>query len=141
MSEAAKKQDSYETQAKELVGYATTVTVDTGNGSQIQIVGSIKKGATAEEMNKELDKLRSVTNRQQAKSVVTAIEQKILKLQKQEALMVEDLERVDDMYAKKGGPSSQERAQRELAASNLKKTREDIAFEQAYLEKIKKEAE
>ncbi len=46
------------------IGYAINLIMDYGSGRQVTISGTLPLGASLEEMNKELDKLRLATNRQ-----------------------------------------------------------------------------
>lgn len=46
------------------IGYAVNLVMDYGNGRQVTISGTLPLGASLEDMNAELDKLRLATNRQ-----------------------------------------------------------------------------
>lgn len=48
------------------IGYAINLTMDYGNGRQVVVSGTLPLNATVEEFNAEMDKIRTVTNRQQA---------------------------------------------------------------------------
>ncbi len=49
---------------KPSIGYAINLIMDYGSGRQVTISGTLPLGATLQEMNAELDKLRLATNRQ-----------------------------------------------------------------------------
>lgn len=126
---------------KEAVGYAYNFQVDLGNGTAFSITGNFAKGAEAKDMNGELDKLRSVTNRQQAKSAVIAIEQEIMKMNARLESSMKDLEAVDKRQADKKHVSEQDRNARTQHAANIEHQREAIAQTMDLLTKTKKEAE
>ena len=56
------------------IGYAINLMMDYGSGRQVTISGTLPLGATLEEMNAELDKLRLATNRQSALVVLRDVE-------------------------------------------------------------------
>ena len=96
---------------KEDIGYAWSFIADLGNGRQFQLSGNFPKGITADIMNTEVDKVRSVFDRQQAQSAsrgaAEEIEQLVLRLN----WAKEDLANIDAKADKKGGNSAAERQQ------------------------------
>lgn len=125
---------------KEEVGYVVNLAADIGNGQQFSISCNLPKGVGLPEMNTEFDKLRNAFNRQQAKSVVIAMQQELAQLRLRRGDAIEDLARVDAKHESKGGTNSQERSQRETAVMCINKMNKDIAFKEAALEEMKKEA-
>lgn len=57
-------------------GYAINLIMDYGNGRQVTISGTLPLGASVGEFNRELDKLRTATNRQQAYVILRDCEAK-----------------------------------------------------------------
>lgn len=125
---------------KEEIGYAWNLVADLGNGRQLSISGNFPKGATSESVNTEFDKMVGAFNRQQAKSAAIAVEQEVdrLVLQREEA--VKDLAMIDEKHSKKGGPNTNERAQREAAVVHIAKMGDDIEYRKKVLSKLKDEA-
>lgn len=127
-------------QSKELVGYQWNTGCDIGSGRQLSITGTFLKGASVAEMNKEFDNILSVLNRLQAKAAIVAIEQEIIQYQTTKANMEEDFARIEARYEAKGGPSTQEKSQREMALLNIATVKKNIAVKEALLEQTRKEA-
>ena len=122
------------------LAYAWNFLADLGSSKQFSLTGSFPKGMTANDMNAEVDKIRAVFDRQQAKSAVLSLEQEIAKDQLRLNGALEDLERIDAKHEAKGGPSTQEKAQRESAVVTVTKMSQDLDHKKALLEKIKEEA-
>ena len=125
---------------KEEIGYAWNFVADLGNGKQFSLSGNFPKGVALVDMNAEVDKVRSVFDRQQAKAACRGVADELdqLALRKQAAL--DDLGRVDERHDKKGGATSEERRQRELAASTIDRMTKDIEFKQGVLKKLEDES-
>jgi hypothetical protein len=58
------------------IGYAVNLVMDYGNGRQVTISGTLPLGAQLTDFNRELDKLRKATNRQQAYVILRDCEAK-----------------------------------------------------------------
>ncbi len=125
---------------KEEIGYAWNFAADLGNGRQLSVSGNFAKGITAEGINQEVDKIRSVIDRQQAKSASRAAGEEIETLVLRLDSAKEDLAMLDEKGDAKGGLSAAERQQREAAAKHLDKMQKDIEFKKGVLEKLKTEA-
>ena len=69
-------------------GYAINFVMDYGNGRQMTISGTLPLGAPLSEFNRELDKLREATNRQQAYVILRDRETK-LKAERKMVLILE----------------------------------------------------
>lgn len=125
---------------KEEIGYAWNFQADLGNGRQFSLSGNFSKGVGAEEMNKEVDKVRAVFDRQQAQSASRGAEEaiEVLIMRKQDA--INDLVRIDEKAESKGGLSSAERQQREAAVIHIDKMSKDIEYKQGILNKLKEES-
>lgn len=129
------------TSAKEEIGYAWNFLADLGNGRQFSLSGNFPKGLSANMMNAEVDKVRSVFDRQQAQSACRGAGEHIEKLQFDLENAMTDLFRIDEKMDKKGGPSAQERQQREAAVAYIEKLKKDIDNKKEILKKLKAEAE
>ncbi len=125
---------------KEKIGYAWNVVADLGNSRQFSISGNFSTTATKEDIDKEVDKVISVVNRQQAKAASIGVEQEISQLELRLDSASEDLADLDLKYGAKGGLSAAERQQREAAVKHLEKMGKDISFKKEYLSKLKEEA-
>lgn len=132
MTESAKKD--------ELVGYQFNAICELGSGKQVTIIGTLPKGIDAAGMNKEFDKIRQVLDRQQAKSCVNTMEQEIDQLKARLKDAQEDLGRIDKKYDGKGGPSTQERQQRDVAVATISRMVADIVYKESALAKMREEA-
>lgn len=126
---------------KEDIGYAWNFVADLGNARQLSVSGNFPKGVTAEGINSEIDKIRSVIDRQQAKSAARAVGEEIEQLVLRKDSAVEDLDMIDTKSEAKGGLSSAERQQREAAVVHIAKMGKDIEFKKSVHEKLQKEAE
>lgn len=125
---------------KEEIGYAFNIVADVGNGKQFSLSTNFPKNMNAIDMNAEVDKLRSVFDRQQAKSASLGAEQELSQLKLRKESAVEDLGMIDAKHDLKGGLSAAERAQREAAVVHLSRMDKDIAFKEEFLAKLKEEA-
>ena len=65
LAQSIAKQDGAKIQGTS-IGYSISLLMDYGNGRQVTLSGTLPLGATKEDFDKELDKLRLATNRQQA---------------------------------------------------------------------------
>lgn len=137
MTDTAKKEATTE---KETIGYAWNFAADLGNGCQFSLSGNFPKGLSGADMSKEVDKVRRVFDRQQAKSASLGVEQEIDQLILRRDSAAEDLAMIDTKSEAKGGLSSAERQQREAAVVHLAKMDKDIAFKKEVLAKLKDEA-
>lgn len=78
------------------VGYVIGFVMDYGNGRQVQITGNLPLEASKEEFDKELDKIRLVTDRQRAyvmrrdQEIKLASEKKMLEMLELEAKAAEE---------------------------------------------------
>lgn len=125
---------------KEDIGYAFTISADLGNGRVLAFQGNMKEGVAKEDMDKEVDKLRSVLDRQQAKSALVGVQQELdVKVMRAKQAR-EDLERLDAKTEEKGGPTSQERQQREAATIHIKQMDDDVEYKKKFIEQLKEEA-
>jgi hypothetical protein len=125
---------------KEEVGYVINRAADLGNGNQLSITGNLPKGATLEMMNAEFDKLGAAFNRLQAKAASKGANDEIEQLILRQKAAIDDLERVDARGASKGGLSTEERRQRELAVSTIERMSKDLEFKQDVLERLLEES-
>lgn len=129
------------------IGYAINLLMDYGSGRQVTISGTLPLGATLEEMNAELDKLRKATNRQSALVIVRDVENTVLMAKKTVAalkLMVEvyTKELEAEMERLKGGESKghnivkQQIENMRAQGTNYRQTKtEEIMREEANIEK------
>ena len=122
------------------IGYAWNFLADLGNGRQFSINGNFPKGASAEDMNKEIDKVRGAVDRQQAKSAARAVEDEIAQLELRQDSAREDFVRITAAADAKGGMSSAERQQKEASVVHLSKMDKDIKFKKGVLNKLLDEA-
>jgi hypothetical protein len=126
--------------SKELVGYQYNFVCDIGNNRQISMTGTFPKGADLTSMNTEMDKLRAMFDRQQAKSAVLAVEHELSQLVLRHNNAIDDLVRIDGKHDAKGGPSTQDKNQREIAVTTISNMQKDLEYKQGVLEKLKEEA-
>lgn len=126
-------------EVKTEIGYAWNFQADLGNGRTFSLSGNFIKGISANEMNSEVDKVRSVFDRQQAQSAARGAEESVEQLILRRDSAKEDLERIN---SKGDGRSlsSAERQQKEAAEVHLEKMNKDIEYKMGVLEKLKKEA-
>lgn len=121
---------------KEEIGYAWNFIADLGNSRQFSISGNFPKGMELADMNKEVDNIRTVFDRQQAKSASRAAGEEIEQLILRKDAAIEDLAMLDEKLANKnGGPNATERQQREAAVVCVGRMAQDIEFK----EKVHKE--
>lgn len=125
---------------KEEIGYAWNFIADLGNGRQFSLSGNFPKGIAATEMNAEVDKVRSVFDRQQAQSASRGAEDEIQACIVRLKNAMDDLQRIDDKAAAKGGQTTAEKQQREAAVAHIDKMQQDIEYKKGVLEKLKAEA-
>ena len=125
---------------KEEIAYAWNFAADVGNGCQFQLSGNFPKGIDAVTMNAEVDKVRAVFNRQQAKAASMGASDEISQLELRLANAKEDLAKLEDKFAEKGGGSAQERQQRDIALSTLDRMAKDLSYKKAVLDRLKEEA-
>lgn len=124
------------------IGYGFNFAADLGNGRQVSFMTNFAEGATTEEINKEVDKLRAVVDRQQAKSASVGVAQEIERDEVRLEDAKKDLTRIDELYgAKATGPNTQEKQQRVAAVINIEKMTDGVAYKKSYLAKLLKEAE
>jgi len=125
---------------KEEIGYAWNFVADLGNGRQFALSGNFPKGMDASKMNEEVDKVRSVFDRQQAKSALRGAEEEIEVCAMRLANAIEDLDRIDNKHEQKGGLSAAERQAREQAVAHVDKLQKDLEYKQSILKKLKEES-
>lgn len=125
---------------KPKVGYNYTFQADLGSGKTIGIVGNLPVGATKEVMNTELDKVRTVFNRQLANTVIPAIEDEIDGIDRSLKGLKEDLGKAEERFEGKRLPDNEK-----AAHENIKVTLRNLEMKRAdkvkFLEKTRKEAE
>jgi hypothetical protein len=129
------------------IGYAINLVMDYGSGRQVTISGTLPLGATLEEMNAELDKLRLATNRQSSlvvqrdientvamsKKTVVALEEMILVYDKE---MEGEMKKITDSNAGNKTLINRQVEGMRAQAANYKATkREEIAREQLNIDK------
>lgn len=73
--------------ASQSIGYAINLMMDYGSGRQVTISGTLPLGASLDEMNAELDKLRLATNRQANLVVRPNVENTVAMARKTKAAM------------------------------------------------------
>jgi hypothetical protein len=134
MSQANEKSEN------EVIGYAWNFLADLGNGRQFSLSGNFPKGLGAAAMNAEVDKVRSVFDRQQAQSASRGAEQEIEQLKLRRDAAIEDMLRINEKYTAKGHMSTAEKQQKEAAEVHLDKMNKDIAYKQGVLDKLQQEA-
>jgi hypothetical protein len=127
------------TQDKEEIGYAWNFQADLGNGRAFSLSGNFAKGIDAAAMNAEVDKVRSVFDRQQAQSASRGAEEEIQVLALRKKSAMDDLIRIDEK-SKDKGLSAAERQQREAAVAHIDKMEQDLAYKQGVLSKLQLEA-
>lgn len=125
---------------KEENGSLWNMVADIGNGRQLSVNWNGLKGATTEEISAEVDKYRSVFDKQQAKAAALAVQQEIDQRKFQLAEAKGDMARIDGELAGKGTPPTAQREQRKNAAINLDKMQRDIDFKTGVLSKLLDEA-
>lgn len=130
MTEAVKKEE---------IGYAWNFVADLGNGRQFSLSGNFPKGIEASVMNVEVDKVRSVFDRQQAQSAYRGAEEEIQQLELRLKWATDDYERLEAKNADKS-LSASERQNREASIANIEKNKADIDFKKGILAKLKEEA-
>ena len=91
-------------------------------------------------MNAEIDKVRGVLERQQAKSAARSLEESVDDLVAKEKTVIDTIGKVDQKAEAKGGSSAAERQQREAALNNLEHLRSNINSKQKILQKLANEA-
>ncbi len=142
------------------IGYAINLQMDYGNGRQATISGTLPLGATLEEMNAELDKLRKATNRQCAYINLRDVENTIIMAEKAVAGLELALKTYDETMEKEmeslaSGPKaqhSQTKAQLENMRSQatnhklvkqdeIQRNKTDIEKGKAMLARLKEEIE
>ena len=142
------------------IGYAINLIMDYGSGRQVTISGTLPLGATKEEMDVELDKLRLATNRQQALVSVRDIEAMVIVAKKTvasvEAMvkvydeeMEKEIQRVSDSPTAKHTITKAQVENMRGQALNYKMTKKeelmraqaDIEKGEASIERLKKEIE
>ncbi len=121
------------------IGYAWNFAADLGNGRQFSISGNFATDTTADDINKEVDKVRGVVDRQQAKSALLSANQEIEQLEFRVASAKKDLSYIDDQQKEKGH-SNATRQQREAAVKHIEKMEDDIIFRKDFITKLEKEA-
>ena len=120
-------------------GYLVGVVADLGSGRQLQFNTNLTLGATAEDMNAELDKLVGVINRQQARCVLPAMEADLEGARAQRNACAEDIARLNAQSA--GGKlSAAERAARDNASVTLGRLDAMVAQKEALLAKTIEQA-
>ncbi len=122
------------------LAYAWNFLADLGSSKQFSLTGAFPKGMSANDMNAEVDKIRAVFDRQQAKSAALAVSQEIDQLVLRYKNAIDDLARIDEKHDNKGGPTSQERAQREGATITIAGMAKDLEFKKGVLAKLQDEA-
>ena len=125
---------------KEEIGYAWNFVADLGNARQLSITGNFAKGVSLDEMNAEVDKIRAILDRQQAKSASRGAEEEIQQLELRLSSAVEDYNRIEEKNSAKGSLSAAERQQKEAAVVHLEKMGKDIVYKKTVLSKLQKEA-
>lgn len=94
-------------------GYAINLVMDYGSGRQVTISGTLPLGAGLSDFNRELDKLRKATNRQQAYVILRDCQAK----EKAERKMVLALDKMLGDYAK-GMEDEMERISKDPASQH-----------------------
>jgi hypothetical protein len=121
-------------------GYLWNIAAGLGTERQMSISGNFSIGASAAEINAEVDKIISVVNRQQAKAAAIAVKQEIDSRAVQLKSAIDDLERIDKKAETKGGPTTLERGQREAAVVHVGKLQDDLKYKTKVLEELQNEA-
>jgi len=124
---------------KEDIGYIFGLVSDLGNGRQLSVSGNFPEGASVKSMNIEVDKLRRVVDRQQAKSASRGASDEIEVLALRKKGAIDDLTKID-AKAESRGLSSAQRQQREAAIAHIERMGEDIEFKQKVLNRLEEEA-
>lgn len=125
---------------KDEIGSIWNLVADLGNGRQLSVSWNLPKGVTPESINTEVDKLRAVIDRQQAKSASRGAAEEIAQLELRLESATEDMDMINAKMDAKNGMTSAERQQREAAVVHLSKMKKDINFKKGVLDKILKEA-
>jgi hypothetical protein len=123
------------------IGYVFNFAADLGNGRQLSLNGNLNKGATTEEMNAEVDKIRAVFDRQQAKSAARAVEDDIESFKVRLAAAESDFEAIEKKNAEKLKLNATEVQHREAAIGHIDKMKKDLEYKANVLVRLKKEAE
>lgn len=121
-------------------GSIWNLTAEIGNAKQLSATFNMALGMTAADMNAEIDKVRSVFDRQQAKAASYGVEQEIEQRTMQRDYAKADLDRLDAENAQKGSMSAQLREQRKHAVEHVEKLTKDIEYKTEMLAKLKAEA-
>lgn len=122
------------------LAYAWNFLADLGSSKQFSLTGAFPKGMSANDMNAEVDKIRAVFDRQQAKSAVLTVEQEVEGMKNNLANLKADIARIDAKYDIKGGASSAERNNRESAITTMTGLMKKLEQHEALLAKLKEEA-
>lgn len=125
---------------KEDIGTAWNLVADLGNGRQLSVMFNMATGVTKDEMNAEVDKLRSVLDRQQAKSAILGATMDVENQELRYKDAAQDLADIDAKHTAKGSLSAQERSQREVAVKTIETMKKNIDYKKGVLEKLKQEA-
>jgi len=121
-------------------GYLIGLSVDLGSGRVLQFSTNLPIGADRAAMNHELDKLVAVSDRQQARCVIPALEAELTKAKVQRNACAEDLARLDGENDGKVIKMS-ERAARDNARVTLSRFDGEITRQEALLAHTRKQAE
>lgn len=121
------------------IGYAWDFNADLGSGRIVSVKGNFPVGATLEEMNAEMDKIRTVVDRQQAKSAIPAVETEIVQLERTVAGASRDLVSLDETNEGKKLNYSEKQGRAGILA-NLQRHKDNLEAKKKYLEQLRQEA-
>jgi hypothetical protein len=118
------------------VGYNWGLTTDLGSGRTFVVQGNFPKGATKEQMDKEVDKVLAVANRQQAIASIPALEDAVIGAQNTYDATVAAINEAEARH--EGTPlTSQQQADRRNVMINVEQHRMNVDRIKAELEKAK----
>lgn len=124
---------------KRTIGYAWNWSVDLGSGRMVGITGNFPIDYSADQMNAEMDKIRTVLERQQAKTAIPAVEAEIEQMLRTVEGATSDLQQLDGTSQGKT-LSTAERQSREALISNVRRHQSNLTSKQKFLEQLRKEA-
>jgi len=119
---------------KEKIGYVYNLSVDLGSGRALTFSGNFETGASAAEMNGEIDKLLSVGARQQAKAMIPQIKDQIEVAERTIGAFEQDMLRL----AEEGGNRGKVMGQEDLEKHNKLQAQRTLDQHKAALESHKR---
>jgi uncharacterized coiled-coil DUF342 family protein len=115
-------------------GYVFTINYNLGDGKQLQVVGNFSKGATKQEMNAELDKIRQVFRRQRLVELeIPAVSNGLQEQGEKLDNVIKQLDTLRDQYRETAKIPVQVRQQFHTLEETIRKMEEAIPAGKMYL--------